>query len=53
LVKNLRRDVYFFKTRGLLDYSLLLAVEELDDKTFDAVQRKGFCYVTSGQRIKE
>jgi len=38
LVKNLRRDVYFFKTRGLLDYSLLLAVEELDDKTFDAVQ---------------
>lgn len=31
LIKNLRRDVYFFKLRGLLDYSLLFAVEETDN----------------------
>jgi hypothetical protein len=38
LVKSLNRDIYFFKTRGLLDYSLLFAIEKTDDKTFDAAQ---------------
>lgn len=36
LIKSLNRDIYFFKTRGLLDYSLLYAIEKTDDQTFNA-----------------
>ena len=32
LVKQLRRDVNFLKNRGLLDYSLLVSVEETEKK---------------------
>ena len=32
LVKTLRRDVHFLKLHGLLDYSLLLAIEKDDEK---------------------
>ena len=32
LVKQLRRDVNFLKNRGLLDYSLLVSVEEIQKK---------------------
>jgi hypothetical protein len=35
LINGLIRDIYFFKTRGLLDYSLLFAVERSEDKEFD------------------
>ena len=31
-VKQLRRDVNFLKNRGLLDYSLLVSVEEIEKK---------------------
>ena len=37
LINGLIRDIYFFKTRGLLDYSLLFAIERTDDKNFDEI----------------
>jgi hypothetical protein len=35
LINALVRDVYFFKTRGLLDYSLLFAIEEHEESDID------------------
>jgi len=35
LLRSLVRDIWFFKTRGLLDYSLLFAIELTEDKKFD------------------
>lgn len=35
LVSALRRDIYFLKSRGLLDYSLLFAIEENDKADID------------------
>ena len=32
LIRAVRRDVHFLKTHGLLDYSLLLAIEKNEEK---------------------
>lgn len=42
LVRSLVRDVWFFKTRGLLDYSLLFAVEMDEITKFDEKDER-FC----------
>jgi hypothetical protein len=38
LINALVRDIYFFKTRALLDYSLLFAIEEHEEADIDNEQ---------------